>query len=105
MPPHKMREKSAADLELRQRLLDSIAQAISENLPDDVPSEESMDDDAEHRFKSVLLAFVSPDNPNFPTSMRKYNSTLRTSYVPDRCIHVFTCPCVSNTELPMAQQL
>jgi hypothetical protein len=71
LPPHKVRDKSAADLELRQWLLDSIVQAVSENLPDGVPSEDSSDDDVEPHFKKrVFLAFFSPDNPNFAEEIK-----------------------------------
>jgi hypothetical protein len=66
-----MREKAVADLEFRQRLLDYIAQAISESLLDENQSDEYMDDDINGRTGSrVFQPFIPPDAPNFDDEIK-----------------------------------
>jgi hypothetical protein len=66
-----MREKVAADLEFRQRLLDYIAQAISETLPEDIESNENFEHDVDNRIgRRVFQPFIAPDAPNFDEEIK-----------------------------------
>ena len=87
-----MREKAAADLEFRQRLLDYIAQAISESLPDDMQSGENFEDDVDNRTgRRVFQPFIAPDDPNFDEEMKlDLIDILRTRQMHSRT-HMPTC--------------
>jgi hypothetical protein len=87
-----MREKAAVDLEFRQRLLRYIDHAISESLPDGIPSDENMDDDIDHRMgRRVFQPFISPDDPHFDEEIKlDLDDILRTRQMHSRT-HMPTC--------------
>ena len=66
-----MREKAAADHDFQKRLLEYIAQAISETLPDEIQSDEYMDTDTDDRKGSrVFQPFILLDSPNFDDEIK-----------------------------------
>jgi hypothetical protein len=87
-----MREKAAADLKFRERLLRYIDQAISESLPEEILSDENMDDDIDHRIgRRVFQPFISPDDPHFDEEIKlDLGDILRTRQM-HSWTHMSTC--------------